>query len=115
MRRNILGGMLFVMASLVAFGQTATPSDAQEHKEMQQIDRNAAQQKQDARTDRADLAQDKAALHNDVKNGDMAAAKKEQRKARQAKSDLSQDKQNINRDQRMARQIRTNAPRGAHR
>jgi hypothetical protein len=101
MRRNILGGMLFVMASLVAFGQTATPSDAQ--------------QKQDARTDRADLAQDKAALHNDVKNGDMAAAKKEQRKAHQAKNDLSQDKQNINRDQRMARQIRTNAPRGAHR
>jgi hypothetical protein len=47
-----------------------------------------------AGTDRADLAQGKAAVHNDVKNGDMAAAKKEQRKARQAKNDLSQDKQN---------------------
>ena len=76
MPRNILSGVLFVMASLVAFGQTATPPDAQEHKELQQIDRNAAQQKQDARTDRADLAQDKAAVHNDVKNGDMAAARK---------------------------------------
>jgi hypothetical protein len=115
MRRNILGGILLVMASLVAFGQTATPSDSQERKDLQQIDRNAAQQKQDARTDRANLAQDKAALHNDIKNGDMAGAKKEQRKARQAKRDLSQDKQNINRDQRMARQVRMNAPRGAHR
>jgi hypothetical protein len=28
---------------------------------------------------------------------------------------LDQAKQNINRDQRMARQIRTNAPRGGHR
>ena len=115
MRRNILSGVFFVMASLVAFGQTATPTDAQEHKELQQIDRNAAQQKQDARTDRADLAQDKAAVHNDVKNGDMAAAKKEQRQARQAKNNLDQAKQNINRDQRMSRQIRTNAPRGGHR
>lgn len=114
MRRSIFGAILFGMASLIAFGQSATPSDSGQDR-IQQIDRNAAQQKQDANSDRTDLAQDKAALHNDVKNGDMAAAKKEQRAARQDRRDLSRDKQNIQRDQRMARQARTNAPRGGRR
>lgn len=113
MRRSIFA-ILFLMASLVAFGQDATPNDAGQDRQ-QQIDRNAARQKQDARSDRTDLAQDKAALRNDVKNGDVAAAKKEQRAARQDKRELSQDKQNIKRDQRMARQARTNAPRGGRR
>ena|SRR5579859_787670 len=114
MRRNIFGAILFVMASLVAFGQNATPNDAGQDR-VQQIDRNAAQQKQDARSDRANLAQDKAALQKDVKDGDMAGAKKMQREARQDKRELSQDKKNIQRDQRMARQARTNAPRTGRR
>lgn len=114
MRRNILGAILFVMASLIAFGQSATPSDAGQDRQ-QQIDRNAAQQKQDARSDRTGLAQDNATLRNDIKNGDKVAAKKEMRAARQDKRDLSQDKQNIKRDQRMPRQARMNAPRGGRR
>jgi hypothetical protein len=114
MRRNIFGAILFVMASLIAFGQSATPNDAGQDR-VQQIDRNAAQQKQDARSDRTDFARDKAALQNDVKNGDTAGAKKMQKEARQDKRDLSQDKQNIKRDQRMVRQARMNPPRGGRR
>jgi hypothetical protein len=54
-------------------------------------------------------------MQQDVKNGDKAAANKEQKEARQDKRNLSQAKQNINRDQRMSRQIRMNAPQGGHR
>ena len=94
MRRSIFGALLFVMASLVAFGQAASPSDAsQDHKDLQQLNREAAQTKQDARNDVSDMKQDHAALRTAVNDGNKVQAKKDVKDLRQDKRDLSQDKQ----------------------
>lgn len=123
MRRSIFGAILFVMVSLVAFGQTASPGDAaqdraQDHKELQELNRNAHQDKQAAQNELNDVKQDKTQLNKAVKNGDKAEAKKDSQNLHQDKNDLSKDKAEIQRDMQKSRQIRMNsgmAPRGGGR
>lgn len=68
MRRSIFGALLFVMASMVAFGQAATPSDAgQDRKDLQELNRNAVQDKQDARGELNDIRQDKTSMRTAVR------------------------------------------------
>jgi hypothetical protein len=111
MRRCILGAILFVMASLVAFGQTASPSDAgQDHRKLQQLDRDAHQDKQAALNDRNDVKQDQADLRTAVKDGNKTEANKDRKELSQDKRDLSKDKRDLVRDRRLARQIRKNTP-----
>jgi hypothetical protein len=111
MRRSIFGALLFLMASLVAFGQTASPSDpAQDHKDLQQLNREAAQTKQDAHSDVNDMKQDRSGLRTAVQDGNKAEAKKDVKDLRQDKRDLSKDKQKIKQDMRQSRQLKTNSP-----
>jgi len=105
-RRSIVGAIIFVMASLVAFGQTASPSDgAQDRKELQQLDRDAHRDKQDARSDLNDMQQDRADLRTAIKDGDKAAATKDLKDLHQDNRDLSKDKKNLRKDVRKARQV----------
>jgi hypothetical protein len=70
MRRSIFGAILFVMASLVAFGQAASLSDAgQDRKELQQLDRAAHQDKRDARGALNSMQEDRSDLRTAVKDG----------------------------------------------
>jgi hypothetical protein len=58
------------MASLVAFGQAASPSDAgQDRKELQQLDRADHQDKRDARGDLNSMQEDRSDLRTAVKDG----------------------------------------------
>jgi hypothetical protein len=120
MRRSVFGALLFMMASMVAFGQAATPTDAgQDHKDLQELNRNAVQDKQDARSDVNDLRQDKTNMRTAVHDGDKAAASKDSKDIHQDQRALNQDKRDITRDKQRARQIRANSPamgpRGGHR
>jgi hypothetical protein len=114
MRRSIFGTILFMMASLVAFGQAANSSDpaqdkVQDHKELQQLDRNAHQDKQAAQNELNDVNKDRAEMKSAVKDGDKAEAKKDSQDLRQDKNALSQDKRGIEQDMQRARQIRQSA------
>jgi hypothetical protein len=114
MRRSIFGALLFVMGSLVAFGQAASPSDAsQDHKDPQQLNREAVQTKVDARSDVNDMKQDRAQMNAAVKAGDKAQATADAKDLRHDKRDLTKDKKKIKQDMRESRQIRANAQVGA--
>jgi uncharacterized membrane protein len=120
MRRSILGAILFVSASMVAFAQSATPSDpAQDHKELQQLNHDALQDKQAAQNEQNAVNKDREEVKTAVKDGDKAEANKDRQDLRQAKTDLNQDKHDIKQDMRQSRQIRQNAqsmgPRGGGR
>jgi hypothetical protein len=116
MRRRIFGTLLFVMASLVAFGQTANSSDpAQDHRDSQQLNREAVQTKVDARSDVNGMVQDRAQLNAAVKASDKAEATTDAKDRRQDKRDVSKDKQKIKhdkqkikQDKRQSSQIRAN-------
>jgi hypothetical protein len=100
MRRRIFGALLFGMASLVAFGQTASPSDP---------NREAVQTKVDARSDVNAMQQDHVQLNTGVKAGDRAQAAADAKALRQDKRDVRKDKQKIKQDKRQSSQIRANA------
>jgi len=84
MRRSIYGATLFLMFTLVAYGQSASNDSTQDHK-------GAIQ---NARHD----------LNQDVKDGDKAAAKQEMKDVRQDQRNLHQDVQKGKQDERGARQ-----------
>jgi chromosome segregation ATPase len=115
MRRSIYGATLFLMFTLVAYGQSASSDSAQDHKDAIQNARHdlnqdvkevreGHQEQQAARTEQKDVNQDKAALRQDVKDGDKAAARQEQKDARQAERDMQKDVAKAKQDERDARQ-----------
>jgi len=79
MRRSIFGVILFVMASLVAFGQATSPNDAPQDskKDLRQDVQQTQKDKQQVSRDTKQTQRDQAALRKDIRNGNKAAASKE--------------------------------------
>ena len=104
MRRSILSAILFVMASMVAFGQSASPSDARrdnkdarqdardnraDHRDLRQDRRDTRQDRRDTRNDRSELRQDRADMRRDMKDGNRTEAAKDRRDIRQDRAVLA--------------------------
>jgi|HubBroStandDraft_5_1064220.scaffolds.fasta_scaffold642843_1 hypothetical protein len=77
---------------------------------MQQLNREAAQTKQNARSELNDIKQDKTSMRTAVQDGDKTAASKDSKDIHQDQRALNQDKRSIKQDMRQSRQLRTNAP-----
>src|SRR5579859_3004208 len=99
MRRSLFTAILFGAASLAAFGQAASPTDAgQDHKDVRQDQRDARQDTRDARNDRSGMRQDRTDIRQDMKDGNFADAAKDRKDLRQDRRDKKQDKKEARQD-----------------
>src|SRR5258707_8112417 len=100
MRKSIFAGLFFVMASLVAFGQEATPSDpGQDRQDLKQLNQNATETKQDARSTQNEMQQARSNLQTAIKDGNKAKPSKNMKHVHQDEHQLNQNNANIKKDQ----------------
>ncbi len=93
MRRNILCGTLFVIGSMMAFGQTPSTDsgqNAQQQELRQKIDQTR-QDKQQVNEATRQTEQTRADLKTDIKDGNKAAANQEKQNLQQQKDQLSKE------------------------
>lgn len=103
MRRSILALIVFLAASLTAFGQSATPSDGTARQDARKDIRETHQDKRDLRSDVRDTKQGRTAMEQAVKNGDKAAAEKVRQDLRKDRRDTRKDLKDAKKDKREAR------------
>ena len=103
MRRSILGLVLFLLASLMAFGQSATPNDGTPRQDVRKDVRETHQDKRDLRSDVRDTKQDRAAMEQAVNSGDKAAAEKDRHDLRKDRRDSRKDLKDAKKDKRETR------------